>query len=88
MTSPETLESYLLSELKGRIDIPPAFTDELIHLNLLYLFSQDDHSALQWVAFLEAHFQISIPDNEVDYYFFSSLEHMAAVIFRHMAWNK
>ncbi|SFW13494.1 hypothetical protein [Chitinophaga sancti] len=83
MVIPETLESYLLSELRARLPVPQLFTDELIRLNLLYLFSQDDSASLQWVAFIESRFEISIPDHEVDYFFFSSLEHMAAVIIRH-----
>ncbi|UCJ05010.1 hypothetical protein KTO58_15025 [Chitinophaga pendula] len=82
MISQQTLESYLLAALKERIHIPQHFSDELITLNLLYLFSRDDDAAIKWVAFIEEKFEINIPDNEVDYFFLSSIRHMATVINR------
>lgn len=84
MISPQTLESQLLAALKERIRIPGNFSDELIDGNLLYLFSRDDDTAIKWVSFIEEKFNITIPDNEVDYFFFSSITHMAAVINRYI----
>jgi hypothetical protein len=77
MPDPNDLEMYLFQELKRRISIPNGFSDELICSNLLYLFSRDDKTAIEWVDFIEQEFGVSLPDNEVDYFFFSSIRTMA-----------
>jgi hypothetical protein len=74
------LRSFLIDKLREQLAIPVKYTDELIALNLPYLFAADEHSALRWAAYLEACFQITIPDEDVDMFFFSDLGIMQKTI--------
>jgi hypothetical protein len=76
------LEDFIRTNLPRFIEIPNRYTDELIGLNLFLLFSQNETSALRFVEFIESHFQVSIADWEVDYFFFSDIETMKQVIQR------
>ncbi|MBX2968295.1 MAG: hypothetical protein KF803_02905 [Cyclobacteriaceae bacterium] len=76
----QDIESFLLRELKRFVDIPSGYGEELIRLNLFFLFCQNDTVALRFTAFIEEYFQIQIPDGEVDYYFLSDLTIMSRTI--------
>jgi len=74
------LETYILEELKRHLKLEDRYSPEFIDWNLPFLLAREDHSAVNWVSFLESNFQIHIPDDEVDYFFFSSVRQMAETI--------
>lgn len=74
------LEDFLLQELRFRLKIEAKYSDQLIRLNLPFFFVHDNNSAINWVEFIEDHFNIDIPDHEVDYFFFSNFSQMAYII--------
>lgn len=85
MYNRKQLEAYLFYELKKQLPIPANFTDELIHANLIYLFSRDDQAAINWARFIENEFGITIPGNEIDYFFLASTGCMATTILTHIS---
>lgn len=74
------IEKYLLKELIVHLELPERYNEELININLPYLFAKDNHSAINWLKRVEKEFEIEIPDNDADLFFFSSIEQMACVI--------
>ncbi|GCC53231.1 hypothetical protein SanaruYs_34740 [Chryseotalea sanaruensis] len=69
-------KEILLELLRLELEIDSKFTDEMIELNLLWFFVQDDLAALKWASFIEKYYGILIPDCNVDLFFFSDLEYM------------
>lgn len=80
LSTDQDIESFLLEELKKFVDIPLGYNEELVRLNLFFLFCQNDTAALRFIAFIEEYFQIQIPDGEIDYYFLSDLTIMSKTI--------
>ena len=74
------LSVYLLGNIREHLVLPDKYTDDIIQWNLPFLFAQDDHSAISWAYLIEKRFDIDIPDDEVDIFFFSSIDHMIKVI--------
>ncbi|SKC83315.1 hypothetical protein [Ohtaekwangia koreensis] len=73
-------KSDALLALRSHLLIDTKFTDSLLELNLLSFFVQKEDTAIGWVNFIESRYRIDIPDCEVDYFFFSDLNHMIRVI--------
>jgi hypothetical protein len=76
------LELELFTHLRIHLEIPGKFTNELIELNLPYLFARDQYSAINWLKFMESEYQISIPDGSADIFLLSSVKEMARLIRR------
>lgn len=74
------IEEFLLSNLPRFVEIPDGYNEQLVRMNLLYLFSQNDHCAVNFITFVEQHLQIEIPDYKVDYFLLSDIRIMAEVI--------
>lgn len=79
----EDLRVYLIEKIREHLVLPDKYTDDIIRWNLPFLFAQDDHSAINWACLVEKRFNIDIPDNEVDIFFFSSIDHMIKIIRKH-----
>jgi hypothetical protein len=73
-------KGFLLGALRQHLRVDQKYTDDLLTLNLFNFFIQDETATIRWVAFLEKKYHISIPDNEVDIFFFSDLDHMTATV--------
>ena len=74
------IETFLLSHVAEFVEIPKGYNEQLIRLNLLYLFCQNDYCAVKFIDFVEKQLQIAIPDYKVDYFFISDLRIMAEVV--------
>lgn len=78
------LAHCLMTELRRHLKLPDKYTDEIIRLNLPYLFAKDDLAASEWFSFVEQKFNVNIPDEEADIFFLSSVEEMAMIIVRNI----
>ena len=77
------LKKYLLEALRTHLELPLKYTPDLIDLNLPYLFAKDEDSAVDWIRKLETEFNLDIPDNEADLFFFSRIDEMVNTILKH-----
>ena len=74
------MQKELMNTLRDHLQIPESYSDKMIELNLPFLFVSSEKLALQWVAHIEAHYEVDIPDEKIDVFFFSSLNQMTATI--------
>lgn len=82
------LKKYLIKQLTVHLQLPEYFNEDLVKLNLPYLFAKDNDSAITWLTRIENEFNIEIPDNDADLFFFSSIEQMVDVINKLESKNK
>lgn len=75
---------FLLRKLREHLAVPDKYTDDMVKLNLLFLFAADEYRAIHWVQWLEDYFKITIPDQEVDTFFFSDVSVMQRTIEHHV----
>lgn len=80
LTDQTLLEEFLLQKLKIHLGLDDRYSREFIDLNLPFLLAREEQAAVNWVSFLENSFNIYIPDDEVDYFFFSAITQMATTI--------
>lgn len=82
------LNKYLIKQLTVHLQLPEYYNEDLVKLNLPYLFAKDNDSAITWLTRIEKEFNIEIPDNDADLFFFSSIEQMVDVITKLGSKNK
>jgi hypothetical protein len=78
------LKATLIKKAAEHLKLPRELPQEFIDLNLGFFFSKDEKTANDWFNFIESYYNITIPEDEVDYFFFSDFDHMAKTIAAHI----
>jgi len=59
----------------------------MVSLNLFFLFSRKEDSVIPWLIHVERTLGVKLPDEEVDEFFFSSIDAMVSTILKALRKN-